>query len=178
MASAFLTIWLGGCLPLRALENLIHLLQLLEQSDGTYSAGRQGKELLINHVGGFTGYQKTAHQLAPSNAAAWASCASRYGLRAYAPQLGWKTYGFGAIDQLIDVGQRLQSQTASATAAARAELPRLAQALAIRLDQLQPIAVFSAQLHSLLSKAHHKPQRRAQHLVQLVALCASFTPTG
>jgi hypothetical protein len=31
MASAFHTIWLGGCLPLRALENLIQFLQFFEQ---------------------------------------------------------------------------------------------------------------------------------------------------
>jgi len=143
-----------------------------------YSAGRRGRELLINDVGGFTGYQKAAHHLAPANAARWARCASRLGLCDYAPQLGWKTYGFGAIDRLIDNGRRLQDPaTAAAMAAAvRADLALLAEALAVSPAHIESIARFAHHLHHLLSSAHLQPQRRRHWLARVEALCADASP--
>lgn len=145
-----------------------------------YSAGRRGKELLINDVGGFTGYQKAAHHLAPANAATWARCAARLGLGDYAPQLGWKTYGYGAIDRLIDAGRRLHDPSTSApmAAATRADLDLLAETLSFSPAQLEPIALLAHQLHQQLSAAHHHPQQRAHHLAQVEALCAEVRPAS
>ncbi|MEB3354986.1 MAG: hypothetical protein VKM34_12280 [Cyanobacteriota bacterium] len=145
-----------------------------------YSAGRRGKELLINDVGGFTGYQKAAHHLVPGNAACWERCAARLGLDDYAPQLGWKTCGFGAIERLIDGGRRLQDPTTSAAmaAASRADLALLAEAFALSPTQLEPIARLAYQLHQRLSAAHHQPEQRAQHLAQVETLCAGFGPAA
>lgn len=145
-----------------------------------YSAGRRGKELLINDVGGFTGYQKAAHYLAPANAATWACCAAQLNLGDYAPQLGWKTYGFGAIDRLIDNGRRLQEPNTSAAmaAASRADLALLAESLPLSATQLEPIALLAHQLHQQLSAAHHHPQRRAHHLARVEALCADVRPAS
>jgi hypothetical protein len=144
-----------------------------------YTAGRQGKELLINAVGGFTGYQKAAHHLVPGNASAWARCASRLGLADYAPQLGWKTDGFGVIDRLIDLGRRLEGAPAAAPEAAAvavavaADLALLAGPLGRPAGQLEPLALLCARLHDLLSKAHHQPQQRGQWLAQVESLCAA-----
>lgn len=142
-----------------------------------YSAGRRGKDLLINAVGGFTGYQKAAYHLAPGNATAWASCATRLGLADYAPQLGWKTYGFGTIDRLIDLGRRLEGAPGPAPAAVAGDLALLAGPLDRPAAQLEPLALLCARLHDLLSKAHHQPQQRGQWLAQVEALCAA-TPAA
>jgi hypothetical protein len=142
-----------------------------------YSAGRRGKELLINDVGGFSGYQHAAHRLVPTNAEAWLACADRYGLSDYAPQLGWKTYGYGAIDRLIDLGQRLNS-TPKRAESARADLALIALSLSISAKQLEPVASLSAQLHTLLSNAHHQPQQRSHWLGQVELLCKAFAATG
>lgn len=142
-----------------------------------YSAGRRGKELLINDVGGFTGYQHATHRLVPTNAEAWLACARRYGLSDYAPQLGWKTYGYGAIDRLIDLGQRLQS-TPKPSKSARADLGLIARSLGISSERLEPVAILSAQLHTLLSNAHHQPQQRNHWLSQVELACNAFETTG
>ena len=138
-----------------------------------FTAARRGKELLINDVGGFTGYQKAAHHLMPENAATWARCDSDLGLRHYAPQLGWKTYGFGRIDRLVGLGQRLQNASGptAAAAAVHADLALLADELDWNAAALEPIARRCAQLHDLLSRAHHHPTERAHWLAQVEALC-------
>jgi len=133
-----------------------------------YSAGRRGKELLINDIGGFTGYQKTAYHLAPGNAATWARCSQRLGLGDYAPQLGWKTYGFGVIDRLVDLGQRDPSSTA-----ARAELMLMAESLRITPARLEPVAHLSGRLHTLLERVHHQTEQRLHWLAQVEKLCAN-----
>jgi len=137
------------------------------ESLASYSAGRRGKELLINDIGGFTGYQKAAYRLAPGNAATWARCSQRLGLGDYAPQLGWKTYGFGVIDRLVDLGGREPS------AAARAELMLMAESLPMMPAQLEPVAHLSARLHTLLERVHHQPERRLHWLAQVEKLCAN-----
>ena len=141
-----------------------------------YIAGRQGKELLINEVGGFTGYQKAAFHLAPANAANWERCAARLGLTGYAPQLGWKTYGFGTIDRLVDLGQRLEGApgwVGPEAAAIAADLALVAAPLCRAGIELEPLARLCARLHERLSKAHHQPQQRQQWLAQVEALCAA-----
>jgi hypothetical protein len=137
------------------------------ESLAAYSAGRRGKELLINDIGGFTGYQKAAYHLAPGNAATWARSAQRLGLGDYAPQLGWKTYGFGMIDRLVDLGRR------QPCAAARSELALLAESLGMTPAQLEPVALLCARLHSLLERVHHQPERRLDWLGQVKDLCAN-----
>ena len=137
------------------------------ESLAAYSAGRRGKELLINDIGGFTGYQKAAYHLAPGNAATWALSAQRLGLGDYAPQLGWKTYGFGMIDRLVDLGQRQPS------AAGRAELVLMAESLRMTPAQLEPVAHLCARLHTLLERVHHQPERRPYWLAQVQELCAN-----
>ncbi|MEB3320150.1 MAG: hypothetical protein VKI63_04335 [Cyanobium sp.] len=145
-----------------------------------YSAGRRGKELLINDVGGFTGYQKAAHHLAPGNASAWRGCGAQLGLNDYAPQLGWKTHGFGAIDRLIDGGQRLRSATTGAAmaAATRLDLSLLAASLGLSPDRIEAIALLAHQLHQLLSRAQLQPLQRRHWLAQVEALCAETHLTG
>jgi hypothetical protein len=137
------------------------------ESLASYSAGRRGKELLINDIGGFTGYQKAAYHLAPGNAATWARSAQRLGLGDYAPQLGWKTYGFGVIDRLVDLGGREPS------AAARAELMLMAESLRITPARLEPVANLSGRLHTLLERVHHQPEQRLHWLAQVEKLCAN-----
>ena len=137
------------------------------ESLAAYSAGRRGKELLINDIGGFTGYQKAAYHLAPGNAATWARSAQRLGLGDYAPQLGWKTYGFGMIDRLVDLGQRQPS------AAGRAELVLMAESLRMTPAQLEPMAHLCGRLHTLLEHVHHQPERGLHWLAQVQELCAN-----
>jgi hypothetical protein len=137
------------------------------ESLAAYSAGRRGKELLINDIGGFTGYQRAAYHLAPGNDATWARCSQRLGLGDYAPQLGWNTYGFGVIDRLVDLGQREPS------AAAGAELMLMAESLPMTPAQLEPVAHLSARLHTLLERVHHQPEQRLQWLAQVQELCAN-----
>jgi hypothetical protein len=85
----------------------------------------------------------------------------------YAPQLGWKTYGFGVIDRLVDLGQREPS------AAARAELMLMAESFPMTPAQLDPVAKLSAQLHTLLERVHHQPERRHDWLAKVQELCAN-----
>ena len=108
---------------------------------------------------------------------------ARLGLANDAPQLGWKTYGFGAIDRLIDLGRRLEGTPSSgpsapgslgpeATAIA-ADLALIASSLARPGIELESLARLCACLHELLSKAQHQPQQRRQWLAQVEALCAA-----
>ena len=145
-----------------------------------YSAGRRGKELLINEVGGFTGYQKAAHHLVPDNGHRWESLAQEQGLQAYAPQLGWKTYGFGTLDRLIDVGRRLRDPSAPGALAVKVEVEvgRLAEGLALPPGRLRAITLLAHQLHGLLARAHGEPGQRGACLAQVEQLCHQFTPPG
>ena len=138
-----------------------------------YTAGRRGKELLINDVGGFTGYQKAAHHLLPNNASGAEAFVAANALRSYAPQLGWRTYGFGSIDRLIDLGQRLRNPTTTAAGASatRADLALIADSLGLATARLETMAVLCHRLHGLLSQAHVNPQQRATCLAQVVQLC-------
>jgi hypothetical protein len=108
---------------------------------------------------------------------------ARLGLANDAPQLGWKTYGFGTIDRLIDLGRRLEGTPSSgplapgslgpeATAIA-ADLALIASSLARPGIELESLARLCARLHGLLSKAQHQPQQRRQWLAQVEALCAA-----
>jgi hypothetical protein len=152
-----------------------------------FIAGRQGKELLINEVGGFTGYQKAAFHLAPGNAADWEHCAASLGLVDYAPQLGWKTYGFGTIDRLIDLGRRLEGDPAPSStppglatpgsAAIAADLALVAESLGCPAMALERLALLCARLHALLSRAQHQPQQRHHWLAEVEKLCAT-TPAA
>jgi hypothetical protein len=141
-----------------------------------YAAGYRGKELLINDVGGFTGYQKAAHHLAPANFTTWADLAMQHGLADYAPQLGWKTYGFGTIDRLIDLGQRLRTDQLleAGDTPARAELALIADGLGMSAARLEPLAVLCCRLHQLLGRAWFEPQNRCHWLAQVQQLCQSW----
>ena len=120
-----------------------------------------------NSLGGLTGYLKAAYNLAPANAAAWALSAQSLELGDYAPQLGWRTYGFGMIDRLVDLGQRQPS------AAGRAELVLMAESLRMTPAQLEPMAHLCGRLHTLLEHVHHQPERRLHWLAQVQELCAN-----
>jgi hypothetical protein len=148
-----------------------------------YAAGYRGKELLINDVGGFTGYQKAAHHLAPANASTWADLALQHGLVDYAPQLGWKTYGFGTIDRLIDLGQRLladqpleawDTSGSHDSCPAWAELALIADGLGMSAARLEPLAVLCCRLHQLLGRAWFEPQQRHHWLAQVQQLCQTW----
>ena len=138
------------------------------------------KELLINEVGGFTGYQKAAHHLVLDNGHRWESLAQEQGLQAYAPQLGWKTYGFGTLDRLIDVGRRLRDPSAPGALAVKVEVEvgRLAEGLALPPGRLRAITLLAHQLHGLLARAHGEPGQRGACLAQVEQLCHQFTPPG
>jgi hypothetical protein len=138
-----------------------------------YAAGRDGKERLINDVGGLTGYQKAAHHLVPDNAITWARFATPQQLLDYAPQLGWKTYGFGTMDRLIDLGQRLHNPHAPAATVntSRPELGLLAVTLDLPVSRLESIARLCHQLHHQLSRAHLEPQHRSACLAQVERIC-------
>lgn len=150
-----------------------------------YAAGHRGKELLINDIGGFTGYQKAAHHLAPANASTWADLALQHDLVDYAPQLGWKTYGFGTIDRLIDLGQRLladqpledwQTPGSDHIRSARAELALIADGLGISPARLEPLAVLCCRLHQLLSRAWLEPEQHRHWLARVQQLCQTWMP--
>jgi hypothetical protein len=144
-----------------------------------FTAGRQGKELLINEIGGFTGYQKAASWLAPSNAGTWSLCADRFGLADYAPQLGWRMAGFGLIDRLVDLGRRLEQDgearlKGDELQAVRRDLGLLALRLPLTVQQLEQLSVFCYQLHSLLALAHLYPASRSPVLGKVERLCQAF----
>ena len=120
-----------------------------------------------NSLGGLTGYQKATYHLAPGNAATWAFSAQRLGLGDYAPQLGWKTYGFGMIDRLVYLGQRQPS------AAARSELVLMAESLRMTPAQLEPVAHHCGRLHTLLERVQHQPEQRLHWLAQVQKLPTS-----
>lgn len=129
------------------------------------------KEHLIDHIGGFTGYQKFAYLLAPNSPLVWHQSAAEFGLVDYAPQLGWKAYGFGTIDRLI-TDARLIQQNSALKSYAIAELKQMASHLNLDSDQLQRIAQFSATVYDLGRRAHFQPAQRdtCRALIQQAAL--------
>lgn len=136
-----------------------------------YFAGRRDKEMLIDHIGGFTGYQKFAYHLAPGNATAWHQCAQRLGLSDYAPQLGWKSYGFGTMDRLIGLSRLLDADDTAEPA--RRELAHMAASLGMSADHLEALARHACRLHDLLARAHFAPAERAGLMAQVQVLCGS-----
>ena len=123
--------------------------------------GKLIKERLIDQIGGFTGYQKFAYLLAPNSARAWHQSAAELGLVDYAPQLGWKAYGFGTIDRLINHARLIQHNS-SLKNYAIAELREMASYLNLDCGQLQRIAQFSATVYDLGRQAHFQPDKRDQ----------------
>lgn len=148
---------------------------LFGQADAVqpFFTARNGKEQLINHVAGFTGYQKFAHHLVPGHTNVWARCEAELGLTDYAPQLGWRSYGFGTVDRMVGHGEYLFNDHAHA-GYARRELAALAVQLNMEANEMESLAVLSFRIHSLLSKAHFHPIERQACLTQVKELCSRF----
>jgi hypothetical protein len=138
---------------------------------------RADKQLLIDHIGGFTGYQKFAHCLVPDSAQAWAQCERQLGLAGYAPQLGWQSYGFGTIDRLVGHGQALIEGTVH-TGLVRQELALMAPGMGVETSFMEPLAVLCYRLHGLLACAHFEPAKRHTCLSEAQMLCDSFERGG
>lgn len=126
---------------------------------GPYFSGRQAKETLIDHVGGFTGYQLFADRLAPACRRVWQICQVEFGLLDYAPQLGWKTHGFGTLERLVGHGQRLR-QGHPRLASVRRELHAMSTTLGLPASTMEPLALRVSEVHDLLRQAHFEPARR------------------
>jgi hypothetical protein len=124
-----------------------------------YFEGRAVKEYLIDHVGGFTGYQLFAGRLAPSCRGVWQRCCSAFGLQDYAPQLGWKTHGFGTLERLVDLGRRL-ARTACAAPGVRRDLEAIGKGLGMSLTEISAAARRVADVYDALRQAHLDPGRR------------------
>jgi len=133
-----------------------------------YLGARPVKGHLIDHVGGFTAYQKLAHLLMPNNAHTWAHYAPSLGLEHYAPQLGWKVQGFGTLDRFIHDGRLLRDASPLADWA-HAELVRLGQGLGLEASQARTLAVFAAKAYDQMKDAYFDPTQRAQCAARLVA---------
>ena len=125
-----------------------------------YFSGRQAKERLIDHVGGFTGYQLFADRLAPGCRANWDACQQTFGMKDYAPQLGWKTHGFGTLERLVGHGRRLR-QGHPRLHSVRRELGALAGILGLAAPVMEPLAMRVSEVHDLLHQAHFDPAQRA-----------------
>lgn len=124
-----------------------------------YFSGRQAKETLIDHVGGFTGYQLFADKLAPACRHVWNACQEEFGLLDYAPQLGWKTHGFGTLERLVLHGQRLR-QGHPRLGSVRRELRAMSGPLGLPAHAMDALAVRVSEVHDLLRQAHFEPTRR------------------
>lgn len=129
---------------------------------------RQGRELLIDRVGGFTGYQKFAFYLAPHSKHQWMACAASFGLDSYAPQLGWKSYGFGVVDTLVHNAKMIKAQHAL-SACLRLELNQLAKDLGVEGEQFLRIAFFCEQVFNWGSLSHQDPSKRALYASKTLA---------
>jgi hypothetical protein len=136
-----------------------------------YFSGRQTKEMMIDHVGGFTGYQLFANVLAPACRQVWKSCQVEFGLLDYAPQLGWKTHGFGTLERLVGHGQRLR-QGHPRLAGVRRELRAMSTALGLPAPAMEPLALRVSEVHDLLRQAHFEPARRDALVARALARCA------
>jgi hypothetical protein len=124
-----------------------------------YFSGRQAKETLIDHVGGFTGYQLFADRLAPACRRVWQTCQVDFGLLDYSPQLGWKTHGFGTLERLVGHGQRLR-QGHPRLVSVRRELHAMSTTLGLPASIMEPLALRVSEVHDLLRQAHFEPARR------------------
>ncbi len=144
------------------------------------SAGRRGKEPLINAVAGFTGYQRAAHHRVPGHARRWAHQAAAQLRQARAPQRDWNAAGCGGLDRLIDPGGRLRDPGAPAALgeAAEAGIDRLAEDVALPVARMRAIALLSQRPHDLPCRAHGEPRARGVHLARVERLCRQFEPPG
>lgn len=136
-----------------------------------YFSGRQAKETLIDHVGGFTGYQLFADRLAPACRRVWQACQVEFGLLDYAPQLGWKTHGFGTLERLVVHGQRLR-QGHPRLGSVRRELGAMSGPLALPAQSMEALALRVSEVHDLLRQAHFEPARREALLARALARSA------
>lgn len=144
-----------------------HPLPVDPQSPQAYFSGRDAKDGLINQVGGFTGYQMFARLLAPACRTAWEEAQDDFGLRDYAPQLGWKTHGFGTLERLVGHGQRLR-RGHPRLASVRRELQAMAAGLELAPQAMEPLAVRVSEVHDLLRRAHFEPARREALIAQAI----------
>lgn len=145
-----------------------HPLGVDPQAPQAFFSGRDTKDGLINQVGGFTGYQLFARVLAPACRAAWEEAESDFGLRDYAPQLGWKTHGFGTLERLVGHGQRLRHGHPRLASVQR-ELQAMAAGLELAPQAMEPLARRVSEVHDLLRQAHYEPARREALIAQAIA---------
>ena len=136
-----------------------------------YFSGRQAKETLIDHVGGFTGYQLFADRLAPACRRVWQACQVEFGLLDYAPQLGWKTHGFGTLERLVVHGQRLRLGHPR-LASVRRELRAMSGPLGLPAQAMEALALRVSEVHDLLRQAHFEPTRREALVARALARSA------
>lgn len=121
--------------------------------------GRVGRERLIDNVGGFTGYQKFAFYLAPRSGELWNRCAAEFGLDEYFPQLGWRAYGFGVVDALVN-NAGILTRPHPLREYAVADLNRLASKFGMNAARFQRLAVFCAEVIELGRCAYFEPAKR------------------
>ena len=145
-----------------------HPLGVDPQAPQAFFSGRDTKDGLINQVGGFTGYQLFARVLAPACRAAWEEAESDFGLRDYAPQLGWKTHGFGTLERLVGHGQRLRHGHPRLASVQR-ELQAMAAGLELAPQAMEPLARRVSEVHDLLRQAHYEPARREALIARAIA---------
>ena len=135
----------------------------------------KGKELLVNDVAGFTGFQITAHRLLPANRQNWNLLEDRYGLADYAPQLGWKTYGCGTIDRIIDSGLQLNHSDCRSQKVIDEHLAVLSNIIHIPLHSMQQLAIFCANIFVHLRDAHVGSTGRQDNVLAVKRLCNDFS---
>ena len=140
-----------------------------------YTQVSRGKQLLVNDVAGFTGFQSTSHRLLPANRQNWNLLADRYGLADYAPQLGWKTYGYGTIDRIIDLGLQLSRADCRSQKAIDEDLAVLSNTIHIPLHSMQQLATFCSTIFVHLRDAHVGIAGRQEHVLAVKRLCNDFS---
>ena len=140
-----------------------------------YTQDSRGKQLLVNDVAGFTGFQITAHRLLPANRQNWNLLEDRYGLADYAPQLGWKTYGCGTIDRIIDSGLQLNHSDCRSQKVIDEDLAVLSNIIHIPLHSMQQLAIFCANIFVHLRDAHVGSTGRQEHVLAVKRLCNDFS---
>lgn len=119
----------------------------------SYFQNSNGREKLINHVAGFEGYQRLLAQMVPNCKDVWLKTAPIFGLDNYAPQLGWRTYGFGLLDQMILCGRRL-GQAHPSHKKVQKELMGVSSKLGISQEQVEAAALRVWEVYELLEKAN------------------------
>lgn len=135
----------------------------------------KGKELLMNEVAGFTGFQITASRLLPQNQQNWDVLEDRYGSADYAPQLGWKTYGYGTIDRIIDLGLQLSCADDRSQQAIHQDLAALSKIIHVPRQSMELLAIFCASIFVHLRDAHVGSTGRQEHVFAVKRLCNDFS---